>query len=105
RRARAVVHGPALDHRLVRHVAPPAKCAHCVVWVGASVGQVSTGAPAAVVVPAPIGGVGMNGSGALPSMPRETQLRLSAHTSSGGSTTSELSSAMATFRAPMRPKP
>ena len=36
--------------------------------------------------------------------PRDTQLRLSAHTSIGGSTTSALSSATATFIATMRPK-
>ncbi len=46
----------------------------------------------------------MYGSGCLPSIPRDTQLRLSAHTSNGGSTTRALSRAIATFSATMRPK-
>ncbi len=46
----------------------------------------------------------MKGSGCSSMSPRDTQLRLSAQTSSGGRTTSALSSATATFIATIRPK-
>src|SRR3954451_5823004 len=45
----------------------------------------------------------MNGSTGF-TRPRDTQLRLSAHTNIGGSTTSALSNATPTFMATMRPK-
>ena len=53
---------------------------------------------------APMGGVSMYGSSLWCMRPRDTQLRLSAHTSMGGRTTSALNNATNTFIATIRPK-